>query len=112
VLGEKHFQPLPTHRFLQVTAPVQRTLARGRVEEAQPLQPAEPLTSAAFRRMTRRSGPLARRVAVATQQKLQTADEKTLTRHVQEGLGGLAVLTESLRAITGFSTDSVAADTH
>jgi hypothetical protein len=96
VFWEKHFQPLPINRFLQVTAPVHRTLTRGIVENAPPLQPAQPLISAAFRRLTRRSGPLARRVEVTARQKLEPADKKSVIRHFQEGISGLGALVESL----------------
>jgi len=96
VLEEKHFQPLPINRFLQVTAPAHRTLTRGIVENAPPPQTAQPLISAAFRRLTRQSGPLARRVEATARQKLEAADEKSVVRQFQEGITGLGALVESL----------------
>jgi len=93
-LDEKHFQPLPPSRFLQVTAPVHAVLGRERVPKQVPkLRPTQPLVSAAFRRMARQRGPLARRLAFTARQKPTIASgQTTVTQHLLEGLAGLGTL--------------------
>ena len=92
VLSDKHFLSLPIKEFLQVTAPVQPNMAE---KNERKLSTGHPITSAAYRRMTRQRGPIARRLEVATQRK-RTVEERTDTssRRLQKGLSELTALAQ------------------
>jgi hypothetical protein len=96
VLSEKHFQPLPLNRFLQVTAPVRSALNGGRPLERVPQAgPTQPLFSAAFRRMARQRGPLARRLAPSRHKPALAGDQTGVGRHLEAGLAGVGMLVGS-----------------
>jgi hypothetical protein len=103
VLNDKHLQPLPLRSFLQVTGPVRAAVAeqRGFGGES-PLPLASSIASAAFRRIARPRGPVARRMAMAAQEKVAAADDRTAgARRFSEGLGDLTTLARSLGMIAG-----------
>ena len=63
VLSEKHIQPLPIGSLMQFTAPVRSAVAKTRqLAASSQLVPMSAMTSAAFRRIARPRGPIARRV--------------------------------------------------
>jgi hypothetical protein len=78
VLSDKHIQPLPIGILMQVTAPVRSATAKMRaLPGSVPPAPVTRLASAAFRRMARPRGPLARRTVAAAKERLGDGVDST-----------------------------------
>jgi hypothetical protein len=69
VLADKHLHPLPLGSLIQVTEPLRRSNSRPRAPGPVPPAPLGPMASAAFRRITRGRGPLARRMMTAVEER-------------------------------------------
>ena len=91
-LIDKHLQRLGPERFLQVTGPVHRAIARGFATadvSAQflPVPRDHPALSSAFRRLTRPTGPVARRM-----NRMNPIGQGAAARDVLKGMGTVAAL--------------------
>ena len=91
-LIDKHLQRLRPERFLQVTGPVHRAIARGFATadvSAQflPVPRDHPALSSAFRRLTRPTGPVARRM-----NRMNPIGQGAAARDVLKGMGTVAAL--------------------
>ena len=91
-LVDKHLKRLGPERFLQVTGPVHRAIARGFATadvSAQflPVPRDHPALSSAFRRLTRPTGPVARRM-----NRMNPIGQGAAARDVLKGMGTVAAL--------------------